>query len=112
MPRRDRTAHDGVHTLSAAQQRQWVADQLVTDPPDHVVLRWRIHGPLDTTALRSAMTALVERHPALRTRLTANEAVPRRTTSADPAYDLSLLPGPAAGVPRGPSTQCCGRRST
>ncbi|MFI5823353.1 amino acid adenylation domain-containing protein [Streptomyces rishiriensis] len=101
MPRRDRTAHDGVHTLSAAQQRQWVADQLVTDPPDHVVLRWRIHGPLDTTALRSAMTALVERHPALRTRLTANEAVPRRTTSADPAYDLSLPPGPAAGVPRG-----------
>ncbi|WP_328767481.1 non-ribosomal peptide synthetase [Streptomyces sp. NBC_00286] len=82
--------------LSDAQQRQWVADQLVTDPPDHVVLGWRVRGPLDMTALRSALTALMDRHPQLRTRLDAAEAVPRRTVSAALEYELTVvgqLPG-------------------
>ncbi|MFD4555685.1 amino acid adenylation domain-containing protein [Streptomyces sp. NPDC058469] len=87
----DNEARDSASPLSAAQQRQWIADQLVTEPPDHVVLRWRVLGPLDTAALRSALTALMGRHHALRTRLSRNEAVPRRWISADPAYELMFV---------------------
>ncbi|WP_217215542.1 non-ribosomal peptide synthetase [Streptomyces sp. AC550_RSS872] len=82
--------------LSDAQQRQWVADHLVTYPPDHVVLGWRVRGPLGMTALRSALTALMDRHPQLRTRLDAAQAVPRRTVSASLDYELTVagrLPG-------------------
>ncbi|MFF7755227.1 amino acid adenylation domain-containing protein [Streptomyces sp. NPDC007971] len=91
MPRLDRTADDGASALSAAQQRQWIADRAVTEPPDHVVLRWRVRGSLDTTALRAALTALLERHPALRTRLSPDGAVPQPTISADPSSELAFV---------------------
>ncbi|WP_327432447.1 non-ribosomal peptide synthetase [Streptomyces sp. NBC_01236] len=94
----DSTVRNGASPLSAAQQRQWVADRSLTDPPDNVVLGWRVCGPLDTTALRSALTSLVEWHPALRTRLSPYEVIPHQMVSAAAEYDLTVigqLPGTA-----------------
>ncbi|MGV9933740.1 amino acid adenylation domain-containing protein [Streptomyces olivaceoviridis] len=52
------------------QERLWLLHQ--RDPLDasyDVPLAFEVRGPVDTRALRAAVRALVERHPALRTRL-------------------------------------------
>jgi amino acid adenylation domain-containing protein len=74
--------------LSDAQQRQWIAGL-----PDDAVLAWRVLGRLDTAALRAALTALVHRHPALRTRFIGDDVVPRQVVTDDAAYELSLAIG-------------------
>ncbi|NUS12080.1 MAG: amino acid adenylation domain-containing protein [Streptomyces sp.] len=84
---------NGTFPLSPAQVRQWVAGRFTTDPPDHVVLSWRIRGGLDRAALRRSLTALVRRHPALRLRFAPQQALPPlQWISADAGYEL-LLPG-------------------
>ncbi|WP_167532781.1 non-ribosomal peptide synthetase [Streptomyces alboniger] len=92
MSRPDSTVHGGAMPLSSAQQRQLVADRYLLDPPDHVVLGWHVDGPLDLTALRSAVAALVARHPALRTRLSAHEGIPTQSVSEDTDFELTVLP--------------------
>ncbi len=78
--------------LSSAQQRQLVADRTLLDPPDHVVLGWHVDGPLDLTALRAAVAALVARYPALRTRMSAHEAIPTQSVSDATDFELTVLP--------------------
>lgn len=89
MSRPDSTVGAHANPLSAAQQRQLVADRSLIDPPDHAVIGWHVDGILDLAALRSAVTALVARHPALRTRLSAQEAIPTQTVSAATDFELS-----------------------
>ncbi|WP_329571707.1 non-ribosomal peptide synthetase [Kitasatospora sp. NBC_01266] len=56
--------------LSFAQQRLWFLDQLRPGSTDYLIpLALRVTGPLDHTALRSALTALTTRHEILRTRI-------------------------------------------
>ncbi|MEV7187267.1 condensation domain-containing protein, partial [Kitasatospora sp. NPDC093102] len=57
--------------LSFAQQRLWFLDQLDPGSAEYVVpTAFRVEGPLDPTALNTALDALVERHEVLRTRFT------------------------------------------
>ncbi|MFJ9697314.1 condensation domain-containing protein [Kitasatospora sp. NPDC101183] len=60
---------DGPAPLSHAQQRMWLMDRLGQGGALYTVpLATRLRGPLDTAALAAALTALTERHAALRTR--------------------------------------------
>ncbi|MBX9853878.1 MAG: amino acid adenylation domain-containing protein, partial [Gemmatimonadaceae bacterium] len=55
--------------LSFAQQRLWFLDRLEKDggPQYHVPIAMRLKGLLDLTALRAALTDVVDRHEVLRT---------------------------------------------
>src|SRR5262245_18889904 len=55
--------------LSPQQEGLWLAERLVPGRPTyHVPVAMRLRGPLDLAALRAALSALVARHEALRTR--------------------------------------------
>lgn len=66
-----------VHALSPAQERLWVLHRL--DPAStafQMSVGTRMRGPLDVPALAAAVTAVVHRHPALRTRIAAVDGEP------------------------------------
>ncbi|GHH09295.1 non-ribosomal peptide synthetase [Streptomyces lanatus] len=55
--------------LSYAQSRMWLLQQLdPASPAYNVCLAIRLRGPLDATALRTALQGLIDRHEILRTR--------------------------------------------
>ncbi|WP_279576437.1 non-ribosomal peptide synthase/polyketide synthase [Actinomadura nitritigenes] len=78
--------------LSFAQQRLWFLDQLEPGSVDYnTPLALRLTGTLDVAALRTALTALVERHEVLRTRLvTDDDGVPHQVIDPPDAVDLPL----------------------
>ena len=54
--------------LSHVQERMYLAEQVEPGNPDHsIVLAYLLGGPLDRTALRTAVTDVLTRHPVLRT---------------------------------------------
>ncbi|MEZ0109047.1 acyl transferase domain-containing protein/thioesterase domain-containing protein/acyl carrier protein [Catenulispora sp. EB89] len=54
--------------LSFAQERFWLIQQLDrTAPTFNISMALRLNGPVDTSALRTALDTVVERHDALRT---------------------------------------------
>lgn len=60
-------ARDGTMPLSFAQQRIWFLDELEPDNPFYnVALAKRIHGKLNTEALRKSLLQLIQRHEVLR----------------------------------------------
>ncbi|MFF8404303.1 amino acid adenylation domain-containing protein [Streptomyces sp. NPDC015684] len=76
--------------LSSAQQRLWFLDQMEGPSATYnIPLALRLSGPLDTTALRSALTDVVVRHEALRTVFRVEDGE---------AYQL-VLPGDGVDVP-------------
>lgn len=83
--------------LSFAQERLWFADQLspreITYSMPFAV--W-LDGPLRVTALRRALRALVARHGALRTSITAHDAVPAQVVA-----DIAELPLQRVSLPAG-----------
>ena len=65
--------------LSAAQRRIWLADSSAATPGlHHIALGWRVDGPLDEPALRSALDSLADRHDALRLRIANHAQGPRQ----------------------------------
>lgn len=60
-----------------AQQRFWFLDSFVTgDTSPYTLTRaYRVDGPVDVTALGAAWDRVVDRHPALRTRLAERDGV-------------------------------------
>ncbi|WP_049719427.1 non-ribosomal peptide synthetase [Streptomyces caatingaensis] len=71
--------------LSFAQRRLWFLEQLQPgDPAYHVAGELHLHGELDVTALRTAMTEVVRRHEALRTVFTATAGEPRQVVAPVP----------------------------
>ncbi len=59
---------DGPAPLSYAQQSMWLHHRTFPDSPAYnVCLLIRMHGPLDTAALRDALRGLIRRHAVLRT---------------------------------------------
>jgi len=77
--------------LSFAQQRLWFIDQL--EPGGftyNVPLAARLKGPLDVAALERSLSALVQRHEALRTTFPQVEGRPVQRIAADLALTLRV----------------------
>ena len=73
--------------LSYAQERMWFLEQYVPGTSAYNMwLAFRLHGPLDLTALEAALTALVARHESLRMRFVT-------TSDGDPVVEVDP-PGP------------------
>ncbi|MFC5286472.1 amino acid adenylation domain-containing protein [Actinokineospora guangxiensis] len=71
--------------LSFAQEQLWFVDQVRPGGAEYVLHRaWRLRGPLDTAALRAALTGVAERHEVLRTRYDTSDGVAEQITD-DPA---------------------------
>ncbi|MEV0296722.1 non-ribosomal peptide synthase/polyketide synthase [Nocardia sp. NPDC050710] len=65
--------------LSYAQQRMWFLNQLDGDSvANNLIAAVRLRGALDVAALAAAVTDLIIRHEALRTRYPAVEGIPRQ----------------------------------
>ena len=83
--------------LSFAQQRLWFINRLEPDSPAyHIAGGVRLSGMLNIKALKYALTEIVRRHEALRTRFTDVEGIPVQVIDADaqvsvPVVDLSEL---------------------
>ncbi|MFJ6214979.1 condensation domain-containing protein [Streptomyces sp. NPDC092296] len=91
---------------SAEQRRLWLAEQVAgpaAAPP--VTAGLALHGPLDRTRLTTALAAVVDRHPVLRTRFAADggepvQLLPEAPLTADQAEalldwtDLTPFPEP------------------
>jgi amino acid adenylation domain-containing protein len=86
--------------LSFAQQRLWVLDQIEPNNSHYNIPRAiRLSGPLDVTALATALNGIVERHEVLRTNYEAEKGTPFQVITAQrklplPVIDLSDVPAP------------------
>ncbi|EOD65567.1 non-ribosomal peptide synthetase, partial [Amycolatopsis vancoresmycina] len=75
--------------LSPPQRRLWFLDQLAPDAaPYNIAMAFRLTGPLDVEALRTALRAVAERHDVLRWRIRPVDGVPR--AECLPAGDVPL----------------------
>src|SRR4029079_7811715 len=75
--------------LSFAQQRLWFLDRLKPGSPFYnVFLPLRLTGGLDAAVLARALTEIVRRHEALRTRFEAVDGAPVQVV--DPACPVPL----------------------
>ncbi len=80
---------DSVGEVSFAQERLWFLDQLRPGTPDYLLpLALRIRGPLDVTALTTALQAIVDRHDVLRTRYV--EVDGRPVAHVDPHVTVTI----------------------
>ncbi|GAA3067171.1 hypothetical protein GCM10020254_08470 [Streptomyces goshikiensis] len=80
--------------LSHAQERLWFLNQLDPDDPAYnEPLVYRVRGPLDTAALRTALRRVVDRHEALRTTFVLDGDAPvlRVLEDVDPGLDTRDL---------------------
>ncbi|MEU4039405.1 non-ribosomal peptide synthase/polyketide synthase [Streptomyces collinus] len=89
--------------LSYAQQRLWFLDRFEPGSTEYTTLSvLRLRGPLDHSALRTALDGLVARHEALRTTFTEQDGQARQVVGPPhpvdlPVDDLTTAPdGPAA----------------
>jgi amino acid adenylation domain-containing protein len=83
---------DGPLPLSFAQERLWFLDQF--EPGGSVYnmpLVADVHGPFDADALRSALTALVERHEALRATFADEGGRPVQRVTPPAPFDLPVF---------------------
>ncbi|WP_018223630.1 non-ribosomal peptide synthetase [Salinispora pacifica] len=86
------------HPASFGQQRLWFLDRLTGGVPVYnIPVAYRVHGPLDVAALRTALTTIVNRHGALRTTFDESGGEPvqvvRPTGEVDlTEVDLTSLP--------------------
>ncbi|MEU3456523.1 amino acid adenylation domain-containing protein [Micromonospora sp. NPDC006766] len=64
-------------TLSPPQRRLWFMDQIApSSAPYNIALAHRLHGPLDVSALGTALRAVADRHDVLRWRIPQTGGVP------------------------------------
>ncbi|MFB6813996.1 amino acid adenylation domain-containing protein [Streptomyces sp. NPDC056347] len=92
IPRTDRTRP---LPLSAGQRQLWFLHQLDPDSPEYLLpMAYRLHGPLDTTTLRTAFDQLTARHEILRTRYVLDTAEPRQAIDPPGPTDLTVTDRP------------------
>ncbi|WP_433654925.1 condensation domain-containing protein [Nocardia sp. CA-128927] len=75
--------------LSYGEERLWMAQQYQRDRSTyHSVSGFRVTGTLDLAVLDRAVTALVDRHPALRTRYSADQPAVEPDSIGWPSVDI------------------------
>jgi hypothetical protein len=80
--------------LSREQHWLWQLDQQAPGRPDWLVTwAWRLHGPLDVTALRAALAAVVARQDILRTRLPLVDGQPVQHVVPELPLPLRIVAG-------------------
>ncbi|MFI6439725.1 condensation domain-containing protein, partial [Streptomyces sp. NPDC050759] len=79
---------EGPAPLSYAQERLWFQEQLHPDTIAYTTADtvYRIHGPLDTTALQTALHHLITRHETLRSHFPTTHGQPHVTH--DPPHTI------------------------
>jgi amino acid adenylation domain-containing protein len=76
--------------LSFAQQRLWFLDRFEPGSPLYnIVSAFRVAGPLDVTALASALREIVRRHETLRTSFASIDGRPVQVVSPEARLDLA-----------------------
>jgi amino acid adenylation domain-containing protein len=81
-----------VFPLSCAQQRLWLADQVLPEVPAYHLTRViELDGPLDVPALNAALTELVSRHEALRTSILVVGGQPLQRAVAAAPVELPVI---------------------
>ncbi|MGH8769575.1 MAG: condensation domain-containing protein, partial [Pyrinomonadaceae bacterium] len=87
-----RRSSAGPAPLSFAQQRIWFLDQYEPDRPlDNIPLILKLSGALDVAALQRALSEVVRRHEALRTRFALVGAEPMQLINAPVEFPLPLI---------------------
>src|ERR1700752_4784947 len=92
-----RVARDGEIPLSFAQQRLWFLDQLTPGSfAYNLPAVFRVHGPLDISALEQSLNEVLRRHESLRTTFAGSGGKPQQVigtpaTIALPVTNLSPL---------------------
>ena len=82
----------GPWPLSSAQERIWFLNEFVPGSPVYnVPIAIHLTGRLDPAAMRRALSALVERHESLRTRVITLDGVPFQTVATPSLVDLPLI---------------------
>ncbi|MEJ2767903.1 non-ribosomal peptide synthase/polyketide synthase [Mycetohabitans sp. B46] len=76
--------------LSFAQERLWFLDQLGQGDAYQIPMATRLTGPLDVQALSAALSEIVRRHEALRTRFEARDGV--GVQMIDAPWTVTLTP--------------------
>ncbi|MBW0102230.1 non-ribosomal peptide synthetase/MFS transporter [Pseudonocardia sp. KRD291] len=80
------------HRLSPMQRDYWIAEQLCAGLPVYTLgIRYHWAGPVDVSALRSALGQLSRRHPLLRARFPDDGTEPSMVI--EPAGTIPLTPG-------------------
>ena len=78
--------------LSLNQGDLWLVDQMKDGSPEYNLLRFLgLTGPLDITALKRALHALVCRHEILRTRFESGESEPVQIADREPLESLQMV---------------------
>ncbi|MBA2679919.1 MAG: amino acid adenylation domain-containing protein [Ktedonobacteraceae bacterium] len=84
--------NDALFPLSFAQQRLWLLDQLDPGTPIYnIPLALRLSGQLSIDALGQAITAMVQRHEALRTAFVAVDGVPSQKIMPADAFTMPIV---------------------
>ncbi len=94
-------------TLSFAEQRLWVVDQVEPNHPFYnLPLAARVRGPLDVDLLKESLNDCVARHETLRSRYVIVDGEPQRRVDTEGSVDVSLIEIP---VVTDPGDQVTGR---
>lgn len=88
----ERFPEAGPHPLSHAQQRLWFLYELAPERCDqNLVVRLRLRGALDRSALQAALDWAVQRHAVLRTRYLTSPEGPQAFADAAAALPLAFV---------------------
>ncbi|HWG91861.1 MAG TPA: amino acid adenylation domain-containing protein, partial [Candidatus Thermoplasmatota archaeon] len=87
----ERATATGEAPLSFAQERLWFLDQWQPGSTTYLIpTALRLKGHLDVEALRAALEALVHRHEVLRSRIVAQDGVPRAVIDPPTRFPLPV----------------------
>src|SRR2546423_14061584 len=74
----------GSAPLSFAQRQMWVIDQLTPGNPAYNLPNgYRLHGPLNSTALENSFNEIIKRHEGLRTTFAVRDGEPLQLIHPD-----------------------------